>query len=264
MVFASNEVCAGTVNDKMCNLIRAAKRRILSEIVPSRAARTLACCIVPMRQLILELLPEVPPSVDNFVAGGNAEALNAVVAWSAPDSSEPFLFLWGESGAGKTHLLRACAGQYCDASANPDLANIDDTVFLHAVDNVEALSEVGQIALFNLFNRLYAAGGRLLTSARQPPLQLLLREDLRTRLGSGLICRLQALSDDEKIDALTTHARARGLNLPPDALDYLLARAPRDMRSLCHFLSAIDRYSLEHKRAITLPLLREVLQNPAN
>lgn len=241
-----------------------AKHGILSEMAPSRAARTLACCTLPMRQLILDLLPEAPPSLDNFVAGGNAETLSAFVAWLAPDSRLPFLFLWGESGAGKTHLLRASAGLYSDASADPDLAKLDETVFLHAVDNVEALSEVGQIALFNLFNRLHSSGGRLLTSARQPPLNLSLREDLRTRLGSGLICRLQSLSDDEKIDALTTQARARGLHLPPDALDYLLARAPRDMRSLCDFLAALDLYSLEHKRAITLPLLREVLQNPPN
>ena len=241
-----------------------AKHGILSEMAPSRAARTLACCTFPMRQLILDLLPESPPSLDNFVAGGNAEALSAFVAWIAPDCREPFLFLWGESGAGKTHLLRACAGQYSDALADPDLTKIDQTVFLHAVDNVEALSEVGQIALFNLFNRLHSSGGCLLTSSRQPPLQLSLREDLRTRLGSGLICRLQTLSDDEKIDALSTHARARGLHLPPDALVYLLAHAPRDMRSLCGFLAALDLYSLEHKRAITLPLLREVLQNPPN
>jgi DnaA family protein len=217
-----------------------------------------------MRQLILDLLPEAPPSLDNFVAGGNAETLSAFVAWLAPDNHEPFLFLWGESGAGKTHLLHASAGHYSDALADPDLANFDETERLHAVDNVEALSEVGQIALFRLFNRLRGSGGRLLTSAGKPPLQLSLREDLRTRLGSGLIYRLQTLSDDEKIDELTTQARARGLHLPPDALDYLLARAPRDMRSLCGFLAALDRYSLEHKRVITLPLLREVLQNPPN
>ena len=233
-------------------------------MAPSRAARTLACCTFPMRQLILDLLPEAPPSLDNFVAGGNAETLSAVVAWLAPDNREPFLLLWGESGAGKTHLLRASAGQYSDASADPDLAKIDDAGCLHAVDNVEDLSEIGQIALFKLFNCLRGSGGRLLTSARQPPRQLSLREDLRTRLGSGLIYRLQTLSDDEKIDALTTQARARGLHLPPEALEYLLARAPRDMRSLCGFLAALDRYSLEHKRAITLPVLREVLQNPPN
>lgn len=215
-----------------------------------------------MRQLILDLLPQAPPRLDNFVAGGNSETLTGLAAWLAPENREPSLLLWGEAGAGKTHLLRAVGGEYHDAATDPKLTTIDETQLLHAVDNVEALSGDGQIALFNLFNRLRAAGGRLLTSASQPPLQLALREDLRTRLGSGLIYRLQPLSDDEKIAALGALAQARGLRLPPDALDYLLARAPRDMRSLTAVLAALDRYSLEHKRAITLPLLREVLHSP--
>ncbi len=213
-----------------------------------------------MRQLTLELLPEASPCLDNFVAGGNGEALTGLAAWLAPDSREASLLLWGEAGAGKTHLLRASATCYVDAARRPDLENVDPTQAVHAVDNVEALSGSGQIALFNLFNRLRAAGGRLLTAASQPPRQLTLREDLRTRLASGLVYRLHALTDDEKIAALSAQARARGLRLPPEALAYILARAPRDMRSLTAFLSALDRYSLEHKRAITLPLLREVLQ----
>ena len=102
----------------------------------------------------------------------------------------------------------------------------------------------------------------MLTSASQPPLHLALREDLRTRLGSGLIYRLHCLTDGDKIAALTALATTRGLRLPPEALDYLLARAPRDMRSLAALLMALDRYSLEHKRPITLPLLREVLLTP--
>lgn len=232
----------------------------------------LACCqhrgrgTFPMRQLILDLLPESPPRLDNFVAGGNGEALTGLAAWLAPESREPSLLLWGEAGAGKTHLLRASGAHYSDAAVDPDLAGIDSnaTELLQAVDNVEALSGDGQIALFNLFNRLRAAGGRLLTAATLPPRQLALREDLRTRLGSGLIYRLQALTDSEKIEALSAQATARGLRLPADALGYLLARAPRDMRSLSALLVALDRYSLEHKRAITLPLLREVLQTSLN
>lgn len=218
-----------------------------------------------MRQLILDLLPEAPPSLDNYVVGANAETLTALAAWFPADNRESSLLLWGEAGAGKTHLLRASAAQYSDAAADPDLAEssgADLSCPFLAVDNVEALSASGQIALFNCFNRLRATGGRLLTAASRPPLQLALREDLRTRLGSGLIYRLLALTDDEKIAALTTQAKARGLRLPPEALAYLLTRAPRDMRSLSAFLAALDRYSLEHKRAITVPLLREVLQTP--
>lgn len=217
-----------------------------------------------MRQLILDLLPEAPPCLDNFVAGGNTEALTGLAAWLAPENREPSLLLWGETGAGKTHLLRASTARYSDATADPDLAQLDESAPFHAVDSVEALSECGQIALFNLFNRLRASGGRLLTAASQPPRQLLLREDLRTRLGSGLIYRLQPLTDSDKIDALTTQAKARALRLPPEALNYLLAHAPRDMRNLSALLAALDRYSLEHKRTITMPLLREVLHATLN
>lgn len=69
--------------------------------------------------VVLDLLPENPPSLDNFVPGANAQALTAVSAWKKARHHEPFLFLWGESGAGKTHLLRACSSHYVDASAAP-------------------------------------------------------------------------------------------------------------------------------------------------
>ena len=215
-----------------------------------------------MRQLLLDLLPETPPRLDNFVAGGNGEAITGLAAWLSPDNREPALLLWGESGAGKTHLLRACGAPYCDAALDPNLDSItpgNEAASCFAVDHLEALSAPGQIALFNLFNRCRAEGGRLLTAATQPPLGLNLREDLRTRLGSGLIYRLHALTDEEKIAALGSQAAARGMRLPTEALTYILARAPRDMRSLSALLTALDRFSLEHQRPITLPLLREVL-----
>ncbi len=215
-----------------------------------------------MRQLILDLLPEAAPSLDNFVAGSNLEALAGLAAWLVPENREPLLFLWGEAGAGKTHLLRASEARYIDAMGDPELGGIGEALDFYAIDGIEALGESGQIALFNLFNRLRAAGGRLLVAAAVPPLQLKLREDLRTRLGSGLVYRLQPLTDAEKLDAIRAQATARGLRLPVDALNYLFARAPRDMRSLTAFMVALDRYSLEHKRPITLPLLREVLQTP--
>lgn len=218
-----------------------------------------------MRQLILDLVPDHPPTLENFAAGGNADALTALAGWLAEDNREPSLFLWGDSGAGKSHLLSALAAGgavYVDAAADPELATVAGEAPFLAVDNVEALAADGQIALFNHFNRLRADGGRLLAAGRVPPAQLALREDLRTRLGSGLIYRLRPLSDAEKSAALGEQALRRGMRLPPEALAYLLARAPRDMRSLAALLAALDRYSLEHKRPLTLPLLREVLQAP--
>ena len=78
-----------------------------------------------MRQLLLDLLPETPPRLDNFIAGGNGEALTGLAAWLAADNREPSLLLWGEAGAGKTHLLRASEARYSDAAADPDLAQLD-------------------------------------------------------------------------------------------------------------------------------------------
>ena len=231
-----------------------------------RGTRLRAAALPLMRQLLLDLLPETPPSLDNFVVGGNGEAMTGLALWLAPDRHETSLLLWGETGSGKTHLLRASGATYCDAATDPGLAELAatdcDAATCLAVDNVLALDATGQVTLFNLFNRLRAAGGRLLTTAPAPPQGLALREDLRTRLGSGLIFRLHALTDNEKIAALTAQAAGRGMKLPAEALTYILARAPRDMRSLAALLTALDRFSLEHQRPITLPLLREVLHAP--
>lgn len=219
---------------------------------------TLCHSDVPMHQLILDLLPVSPPTLDNFVAGGNAETVAALTEWLAGSLSDTSFCLYGEAGSGRSHLLLASGFAYLDAEMNPALKNIADADQL-AVDNVDALNSDGQIALFNHFNRLKMSGGRLLTAAAQPPAHLALREDLRTRLGSGLIYRLQPLSDGEKAEAIAAQAKERALKLSPEAINYLLRHAARDMRTLSMLVVALDQYTLEQKRAVTLPLLRELL-----
>ena len=211
-----------------------------------------------MRQLILDLLPETPPTLDNFVAGGNVEALAVFTGWLAGTRAETSFCLWGDAGSGSSHLLQASGFAYADEALDPALSTVTDVRQL-AVDHVPELNNAGQIALFNHFNRLKMAGGQLLTAADRPPAHLALREDLRTRLGSGLIYRLHPLSDAEKASALAAQARERALKLSPESIDYLMRHAPRDMRTLSAFIGALDRYTLEHKRAVTLPLLRELL-----
>jgi len=211
-----------------------------------------------MRQLILDLLPESPPTLDNFVPGGNAETLAALTGWLAGARAETSFCLWGEAGSGCSHLLLASGFAYVDAASDRSLAKAPASGQL-AVDHVDELNDAGQIALFNHFNRLKMAGGMLLTAAPLPPVHLALREDLRTRLGSGLIYRLQPLSDGEKAEAIATQARERALKLSPEAINYLLRHAPRDMRTLSMLVVALDQYTLEQKRPVTLPLLRELL-----
>ena len=221
-----------------------------------------------MRQLLLDLLPETPPSLDNFVAGCNGEALAGLTDWLSPNNREASLLLWGEGGAGKTHLLRASGAAYQDALADPDLGAIEADLIaddsqkprFQAVDNVETLSASGQIVLFNLYNRVRAAGGRLLTSATQPPSQLDLREDLRTRMGYCLVYDVKPLSDQEKTAALADMAAARQLTVDPEIFTYLLNHWRRDMDSLVQMLDTLDNYSMMMGKRITLPLLRQLLK----
>src|SRR5574343_1075465 len=212
-----------------------------------------------MRQLILDLLPDSPPTLDNFVPGGNGEAVAALTGWLAGLLEATVFCLHGEAGCGKSHLLQASGFHYIDAASNPSLAGVKANEPL-AVDNVDALDGEGQIALFALFNQIKTNGSRLLTAAPQPPAHLALREDLRTRLGSGLIYRLQDLSDDEKNAAVAGLAKERALKLSPEAIAYLLRHVSRDMRTLAMLVVALDQYTLEQKRPVTLPLLREMLQ----
>ncbi|MCG2579027.1 DnaA regulatory inactivator Hda [Dechloromonas sp. XY25] len=211
-----------------------------------------------MRQLILDLLPESPPSLDNFVPGANTETLAALTEWLAGTRQDTSFCLYGESGCGRSHLLQASGFVLADATLNPSLAGVVAADAL-AIDNVDQLDADGQVALFALFNQLKTAGGLLLTAAPQPPAHLALREDLRTRLGSGLIYRLLPLSDAEKAAAIATQAKERALKLSPDIINYLLRHASRDMRTLAMLVVALDQYTLEQKRPVTLPLLRELL-----
>lgn len=218
-----------------------------------------------MKQLVLDLAPAPEPTLDNFVPGRNAELVLTLYAMANNASAERFVYLWGAAGSGRSHLLRAvtatarrhgrAAMVFAAGAALDEMA--DDA--LVAADDAHLLNAGAQIALFNLHNRLAAGGGMLVASGRAAPAQLTLRADLVTRLGSGLVYQVHGLSDDEKAAALRRHAQARGLSLSQEVADYVLRHARRDMPSLLALLDALDRYSLETRRAITVPLLRELL-----
>jgi len=129
-----------------------------------------------------------------------------------------------------------------------------------AVDDVEMLDEAGQISLFTLYNRQRETGGMLLVSGSAAPLHLTLRDDLRTRLGWGLVYQVQPLSDEEKTLALHQHAEARGFILPQEVTQYLLRHGRRDLPALLGVLDALDDHCLRLKRGASVPILKEVMQ----
>lgn len=196
-----------------------------------------------MRQLALGISPPPEPSLDNFVPGRNAELLARLRELKSGGLAESIVYLWGEPGSGRSHLLHACA--------RPGLAVADD---------VDSLDEKEQIGLFSRINEAREAGSAVLAAGSAPPAQLALREDLKSRLAWGLVYQVKPLTDADRALYLAAEAERRGMRLADDLVAYLLARVRRDLKSLGAILDALDRASLEQKRHLTLPLVREVLK----
>jgi DnaA family protein len=195
-----------------------------------------------MKQLALGISPPPQPTLDNFVPGANAELVARLREFQAGDFPEIVLYLWGDPGSGKSHLLQACAG-------------------VHVVDDVERLNEASQIGLFNAINEANQSGGKVLVAGNAPPAQLPLREDLKSRLAWGLVYQVKPLSDDERAEFLRAEAARRGMRVPEEVIGYLLTHVRRDLSTLGAILDELDRASLEKQRQITLPLVRDVLKD---
>jgi DnaA family protein len=222
------------------------------------------------RQLTLDLGTPPPATFDNFFAAGNHELVTRLreleSALAAGPVADRTFYVWGEPGSGRSHLLHALAhdanGRACFLNPQAPLAafTFDPAITLYAVDDCERLSGAQQIALFNLFNEVRAhPSSALVATGNVAPLGLSVREDLRTRLGWGLVFQLAPLLDEGKAAVLKHAARERGIALADDVPAYLLTHFRRDMPSLMTLLDELDRFSLEQKRAVTLPLLRVML-----
>ena len=224
-----------------------------------------------MHQLLLDIKPVPSPTLANFQPGRNVELFQMLHNLLAEREPERFVYLWGAGGCGKSHLLQATVAAYtqmnlkaiyCKPRKHDNFSIVDESdADCIAIDDIDSLDEPSQIALFNLYNRVRDESRvRLLMSGSAAPMFLKLRQDLVTRIGWGLVYQVHELTDDEKIQAMRTHAADCGFELSHDICRYLLRHGRRDLPSLLMTLEALDRYSLVHQRPVTIPLLRELLQ----
>jgi len=226
-----------------------------------------------VEQLVFELAAPEPPSLANFLAGPNAELMDALSAFVAGGGRDTGMLIWGGHGVGKSHLAKAAIAlareRGIDAQMFSHPREIDDRALaavndaserLTVVEGIDLADDAAAGRLFTLYNAIKERQGRLIATSRTPLAALPLREDLRTRLGWGLVYELLALSDDDKPAALAVYAKGRGFVLPDDVIEYLLRHGRRDMPSLLATLAALDRQSLATKRPITVPLVKGWLQ----
>lgn len=223
-------------------------------------------------QLTLALGIEPTVTFDTYVPGQhNVVACRAAATLARGHSDDNQLFLSGEYGAGKTHLLTAACQLasglgYRVAYLPGELANQDGALLgleqsdLLCIDDLQRLDHGAEESLFHCINRCRQSGTRLLLAADRLPGELgIILPDLQTRLTWGAVFHLQALGDDDLASAVRRQAEARGLTMADDVLGYLLRHSTRDMVTLMRILQQLDEASLARQRRITVPLVREVL-----
>jgi DnaA family protein len=217
-----------------------------------------------MKQIPLPIGVESEPCFDNFVPGANLAVLDALRRLVLPSAP---VYLWGLPGAGKTHLLAALARQlrsegarvgWFDA-ATPLPWTFDEGWWLIVIDDADRLDADRQHAAFALFVESATHGVQIAAAGRVPPVDLAVRDDLRTRLGWGQVHAVHPLGDAGTRAALRREADRRGIFLSDEVMDYLLTRFARDLGSLMAVLARLDRYSLAERRAVTVPLLKKMM-----
>jgi DnaA family protein len=228
----------------------------------------------PMKQMALDIGLAPLPTLANFVPVGNEAALEHLQLWTGNPMRSPVpTCLWGEGGSGKTHLLRAVREAlreqgsqvgWMDAATlhPPEYQEHWDAVLL---DDCHLYTAEQQATAFNWFvNAQTPAHGLarwVLAAADRPPADLQLREDLRTRLGWGHVFQLKALGEAERRSVLRRAADERGVFLGDEVMDFMLTRFARDLSSLMLLLEQLDAYALRTQRAITIPLIKSMLEN---
>ncbi len=236
-----------------------------------------------MNQLLLDLGPPPQPTLANFIVGRNVEAVAALRRLCAAPMADPparCLYFWGEAGSGRSHLLRAACelldGRYLSAHSitGPSISVLDvrdalardpsQARCMVAIDDIQETTAEVQEALFHALNAMREdPRAAIVVAGNAVPRDLALaagRDDLRSRLAWGLAFELHGLDDGAKDAALARHAGERGFALTPDVRRHLLTHFARDLGSLMRIVDALDRYALEHQRAITVPLIREYLE----
>jgi DnaA family protein len=223
-----------------------------------------------MKQIALDIGLATGPTLASFFSGPNEAALKHLALWSSATTRSPVpTYLWGASGSGKTHLLKAVREAlreqgatvgWLDASVHEPPA-FKETWAAVLMDDVHLYTAVQQHAAFNWFVNAQTHQHWVLAAGELPPADLKLREDLRTRLGWGHVFCLQVLSEPERRAVLRQQADARGVFLSDEVMDFILTRFSRDLGHLMQLLDQLDGYALQTKRAITIPLIKSMLEN---
>ena len=231
-----------------------------------------------MKQIALDIGLSSGPTLANFCAGPNTAALRHMEMWVGAKSNSSNhvatrspvpTYFWGPTGSGKSHFLKAArealreqGGRvgWLDASVH-EAPEFNESWAAVVLDDVHLYTAAQQHTAFNWFVNAQTHQRPVLAAGAYAPVELQLRDDLRTRLGWGHVFYLQPLSEPERRAVLRQAADARGVFLSDEVMDFMLTRFSRDLGHLMELLELLDGYALQTKRAITIPLIKSMMDN---
>ena len=206
---------------------------------------------------------------DFIIAPCNAEAMQWIDQW--PKWSGPILALSGPQGCGKSHLISVFANKTKPQVILPDKL---ETILNMAIngqsnfvmDNAESvINSQSEEIFFHLINVLQGSEGRLLMASRAPPARWRIHlPDLASRLRAIQVVAITRPDDKLVASLLVKFFSDRQLRIDLDVIDYLVPRIDRSFDSIYEQVKYIDSRALMCKRKITIPFVREVLDEKSH
>ncbi|MDB6096476.1 MAG: DnaA regulatory inactivator Hda [Francisellaceae bacterium] len=230
---------------------------------------------ISSNQLSLAIQSKDDSTLNSFYIGENQVLYHDLIN-TIEGVGESFLYIWGKSSSGRTHLLQAACLRGNEKGLKTIFLPLKEMIHLEpsvlvgleyldlvCIDDIDAVIEKPewQEAIFHLFNRLIEGKKRLIISALSSPLSLALELlDLKSRLAGGITYHIEPLKDEDKLDALRLRASCRGLTLSRACGEFLLKRCARSMHELFHTLEILDKASLVAQHRLTIPFVKKVLE----
>jgi len=224
------------------------------------------------KQLPLQFEFQSNQNFNTFYPGGNEEIINHLQ--HIFNNNEQQIFLWGEAGTGKTHLLQAICQEsnqqnktsfyfsFRKTLPNSEMLNGLENFDLVCLDNIELIAQNPdwEQAFFNFFNLHRDNNKQLIISAHCPPKYLPFQlPDLKTRMGWGLTLKIAPLTDEQLLNALIYKANDLGFEIPVNVGRFLIAHYAKDLPSIWMLLDKINHATLAAKRKLTIPFLKQIM-----
>ena len=195
------------------------------------------------------------------------------------------ILIHGKTGSGKSTLIRSLLASARNCISDPDsrtiliqpeqdsgripaLQSMDrlenhafSEIRLFAIDDIHKITGDDAHCFWNIFNKLTRGIGTLVMTSRLHPSEMFEgNEHLRSRLMAGLVISVSPPDDVERMLILDQMARNRGFTLAPDVQRYILRRKSRNLKELDIMVKLMDQLSMETKRRVTIPLVKELEQ----